>query len=81
MSVGGSDLGDGIGVMDTHRLEERGGLRFGGVGTQVKSAQHSQRAARLTVRGEEHLWVISRALTWRQKREVQVKPIKKLYSL
>lgn len=58
----GSDLGDGIGVMDAHRLEERGSLSFGGVDAQVKSAQHSQRAARLTIRGEEQLWGISGAL-------------------
>lgn len=60
----GSDLGDGIGVMDTHRLEERGSLGLGGVGTQVNAAQHSQRAAWLTVRGKEHLCLIMRAITW-----------------
>lgn len=57
------DLGDGVGVMDTHRLEERGGLRLGGVETQVEAAQHSQRAAKVTIRDEEQLWGISRGFT------------------
>lgn len=70
-----SDLGDSIGVIQTHGLEERGSLRFGGVGTHVKSAQYSERAARLAVRGEDHLCVIIRVLTWWWKCEIQVKPI------
>lgn len=52
----GLTLRNGIGVMKTHRLEEGGCLRLGGVEPQMKSAQHSQRAAGLTVRGKEHLW-------------------------
>lgn len=47
-------------MTDTHRLQERGSLRFSGVETQVQSAQQSQYAARLAVRGEvwQHLWEI-----------------------
>lgn len=48
--------------MDTHRLEERGSQMFGGVESQVKSAEHRQRAARLTIRGGGQLWGISGAL-------------------
>lgn len=52
----GFTLRDGIRVMDTHRLEERGSQMFGGVESQVKSAEHRQRAARLTIRGGGQLW-------------------------
>lgn len=50
------DLGDSIGVMETHGLEERGGFRLGGVGSQVESAQHGQCAARVAVRGGRDLY-------------------------
>lgn len=52
---GRPDLGDSIGVMETHGLEERGGFRLGGVGSQVESAQHGQCAARVAIRGGSDL--------------------------
>lgn len=53
---GQSDLGDGVGVTGTHRLEEGGGLGSGGVGRQVEAAQHGQRAARVALGGGKSLW-------------------------
>lgn len=53
---GRSDLGDGVGVKGTHRLEEGGGFGSGGVGSQMETTQHGQRAARVTLGGREVLW-------------------------
>lgn len=52
----GSDLGNSVGVKGTHRPEESGGLGSGGVGAVAESAQRSQGAAGLAVRGRRRLW-------------------------
>lgn len=52
---GRSDLGDGVGVTGTHRLEEGGGFGSGGVGRQVEAAQRGQRAARVALGGGKSL--------------------------
>lgn len=51
-----SDLGDGSGVKGAHRLEEWGGFGLGGIGSQMETAQHGQRAARVTLSGGEVFW-------------------------
>lgn len=56
-------------MLQADRLEERGGLRFSGVETQVEPAQNRQRTAGITVRGEGHLWRggsgLQRATMWK----------------
>lgn len=53
---GRSDLGDGVGMKGTHRLEEGGGLGSGGIGSQVETTQHGQRAAGVALGRREALW-------------------------